>query len=171
MLFNVFLVIFLAVSFLIAFSAIGTCLLRLKAMSSAIDNIHEVQAKMLELTRVTAEYDNKQLLIIEDMAHEITDLKRMVNGLKLEISEGKDLVIQTYDKLLNVSDSLENLGKAVDEYGKTIERNTTPEIPDLEFGAVTIATGGDPIQPTTQSTSSSTSSKTVRKNASKKAKK
>lgn len=104
--FNVFLVIFLFISFMIAFSAIGNCLIRLKALGTAMDNLNEVQTKMYKVLEITAEYEAKQMLVLDDMAHGLMGMKQYAKRAAVE-SNLADHIQSIYDELLKISEDIE----------------------------------------------------------------
>ena len=104
--FNVFLVIFLFISFMIAFSAIGNCLIRLKALGTCLDNVNEVQTKMYKVLEITAEYEAKQMLVLDDMAHGLMGMKQYAKRASVE-SNLTEHIQSIYDELLKISEDIE----------------------------------------------------------------
>ena len=180
MLFNVILVIFLIFSFMITFSSIGTCLIRLKALGACIDNIHETQAKMHEVMMVTAEYDAQEMILLDEMAHAMTSIKYLAKRSSIDDHLGEHLQ-DIYDELLKISEDIEsNRSEIVNRLSAkfdaiqskpivTLKTNTAVGDPTKLLAGLTapIVTGGTtsaPIAPEIPAAKKS-SSKTVRKNA------
>ena len=113
MLFNVVLVIFLIVSFMITFAAIGNCLIRLRALGECIDNIHKVQTGMCEVMKVTSEYDSKQLQLIEDVVRNMNDISKHARMIVRD--EERFDVLEN-----NVNTAVTELHHAITEYNKIV---------------------------------------------------
>ena len=117
--FNVFLVIFLTISFLIAFSAIGTVLIKIKELAIALNNVHEVQAKMLEVMRINAEYDNRGMKVLEGIDDSVSLMSKHTLNYSSEVNE----------YIQDIYDELSKLTKVIDELKpKTVTLNVQPDV-------------------------------------------
>ena len=159
--FNVFLVIFLTISFLIAFSSLGTVLIKIKELAVALNNVHEVQAKMLEVMRINAEYDNRGMKVLEEIDNSVSLMSKHTLNYSNEVNE---CIQDIYDELSKLTETIDELKPKTVTLNKDILKIT----PDPEFTesiAVVDYTSND------SSTPKSTSSKQPARKGTKKASK